>query len=229
MGVEAQLEVVRGRIEAACAAAGRDPAAVRLLAVSKTRPASEIIEAYGVGQRGFAESRVQELAAKAQELNELADIEWSMIGHVQTNKVADVARFAHEVQSLDSLRLAQALDHRLSVLGRSLRVLVQVNTSGESSKSGLSVDDVVPFVRELESYPLLKPVGLMTIAALTDDESVVKECFQTLASLRTRVEDTTGHAWPELSMGMSGDLEWAIAAGSTCVRIGTGIFGHRSR
>ncbi len=228
MGIEANLAAVRTRIQRACEVSGRDPGEVRLLAVSKTMPAADIRAAYGAGQRDFGESRVQELDAKADQLADLADLSWSMIGHVQTNKIGDVARVADEVQSLDSIRLAHALDHRLSAVGRSLRVLVQVNTSGESSKSGLAVDEVVPFVRELASLPLLQPVGLMTIAMLSDDSEAVSGCFETLAALRREVEDVSGHAWPELSMGMSGDLEHAIAAGSTCVRVGTAIFGVRS-
>jgi pyridoxal phosphate enzyme (YggS family) len=228
VGVVENLAAVRRRIEVACDATGRDPASVRLVAVSKTRRAAEIEAAYRAGQRDFAENRVQELVSKAADLAGLADLRWSMIGHVQTNKAADVAATSDEVQSLDSLRLARALDRRLADLDRTLRVLVQVNTSGEESKTGLAPDEVLGFVRELETCPQLKPYGLMTIAANSTDPERVSGCFRTLADLRGQVQDLTGRAWPELSMGMSGDLEIAIAAGSTCVRVGTAIFGSRS-
>ncbi len=197
------------------------------MAVSKTRPAPDIVAAYRAGQREFGESRVQELVAKADELADLDEIRWAMIGHVQTNKAGDLARVAHEVQSLDSRRLARALDQRLAPLGHTQRVLIQVNTSGESAKSGFAPDELVPFVREVAHYPRLEPVGLMTIAVLSDDPDAVASCFRTLADLRAQAEDVTGEPWPELSMGMSGDLEAAIAAGSTCVRVGTAIFGYR--
>ena len=227
MGVESNLEVVRGRIDAACAAAQRDPSQVRLIAVSKGRPTDDIRAAYAAGQRDFGENRVQELADKASELADLDDLHWSMIGHLQTNKVADVARCAAEVQSVDSLRLAQLLDHRLSDLGRSLPVLIQVNTSGEDSKSGVSPDDVVGFARELTTYPLLVPMGLMTIALQSDDPERVSACFRPRVEVRRQVEAATDRRWPELSMGMSGDPERATTAGATCVRVGTAIFGPR--
>ena len=225
VGVVENLEAVRRRIEVACDAAGRDPVSVRLVAVSKTRPVGEIAAAYHAGQHEFGENRAQELVAKAADLD-LPGLRWSMIGHVQTNKARDVARCADEVQTIDSIRVARALDSRLEA-GRTLRVLLQVNTSGESQKSGLTVDEVAPVARELLDHPRLEPMGLMTIAIDSADPAAVSGCFRTLADLRRDLQDMTGHPWPELSMGMSGDLELAIAAGSTCVRVGTAIFGER--
>ena len=222
-----RVEQIRAQVAAACAEAGRDPAEVRLLAVSKTRPSGTIREAYEAGCRWFGENRLQELRDKAGELSDLDYLSWSVIGHVQRNKAAVVVDLAAELQSLDSLDLAAELDRRLAAANRTLDVLVQVNTSGEATKSGLRPEEVDAFAESLRPYERLLPKGLMTIALPSEDDSEVAACFDALRSVQERLRDTYGGGWDDLSMGMSGDFRLAIAHGATCVRIGSALFGPR--
>lgn len=223
----ANLAEVRERIDAAALAAGRDPSEVRLLPVSKTVTEERLASAIAAGADYLGENKVQEAKRKAQALAHLK-VRWAVIGHLQTNKAKDVAEFADEFQALDSLRLAEALDRRLQTLGRTLDVYVQVNTSGEESKSGLAPEDVVDFVAELPRFATLRPIGLMTLATNTDDVETIRSCFVTLRTLRDRLRETeAGATITELSMGMSGDFELAIAEGATVVRVGQAIFGAR--
>lgn len=224
------LAAVHERIAAACARAGRDPSEVRLLPVSKTVPEARIRLAYAAGCRELGENKVQEAAGKAEAMADLSDLRWSVIGHLQTNKAKVVARFAAEFQALDSLRVAEALDRRLQAEGRSLDVLVQVNTSREASKFGLPPDDVARFVRELPAFTSLRVRGLMTLALLSAEPPRVRPCFVRLRELRARLrqEAPDGVAMNELSMGMSGDFELAVEEGATVVRVGQAIFGPRA-
>jgi PLP dependent protein len=226
--VGGRIDEVRAQITEACLEAGRDPADVRLLAVSKTRLAQTVREAYASGCRWFGENRLQELRDKATELSDLGDLSWSVIGHVQRNKAGAVVDLAAELQSLDSLELAADLDRRLESAGRTLSVLVQVNTSREDSKSGLAPDEVDDFALALRSYGRLVPKGLMTIAMPSTDDLEVAACFDELVAVRDRLRERDGGGWEDLSMGMSGDFRLAIAHGSTCVRIGSALFGPRS-
>ncbi|TYT26088.1 YggS family pyridoxal phosphate-dependent enzyme [Luteimonas viscosa] len=228
--LQASLDAIRARIAAACRAAGRDPSGVRLLPVSKTVDAARLRLAYDLGIREFGENKVQEALAKSEAMADLPDLRWVLIGHLQTNKAKHAARFAGEFQALDSLRVAQALDTQLQKHGRALDVLVQVNTSGEASKFGLAPGEVPAFVRELPAFSALRVRGLMTLALFSEDESRVRPCFVRLRELRDRLrqEAPDGIAMDELSMGMSGDFELAIAEGATTVRVGTAIFGTRS-
>ncbi len=223
-----RLAQVQSQIDAACHAAGRSPDEVRLLAVTKTHPAQTVRDAYASGCRWFGENRLQELREKASALSDLEDARWSVIGHVQRNKAAVVVDVASELQSLESLDLAAELDRRLDAAGRTLDVLVQVNTSGEASKSGLTVGGVEEFVEGLRQYPRLVPKGLMTIALPSPDEREVAACFERLVSVQHRLQSSDGGDWRELSMGMSGDFPLAIACGATCVRIGSALFGARA-
>lgn len=225
--VGGRIDEVRAEIAAACAEAGRDPDEVRLLAVTKTRPAQTVRDAYATGCRWFGENRLQELRDKAAELSDLGDLTWSVIGHVQRNKAAVVVDLAAELQSLDSLELAADLDRRLDAAGRTLDVLVQVNTSGEATKSGLTPDEADDFTLALRSHPRLVPKGLMTIALPSTDDREVAACFDELVAVRDRLRDRDGGGWDDLSMGMSDDFRLAIAHGSTCVRIGSALFGPR--
>ncbi|MCE7031374.1 YggS family pyridoxal phosphate-dependent enzyme [Lysobacter sp. GX 14042] len=224
------LDSVRTRIAAACARAGREPASVRLLPVSKTVDEARLRLAYEAGVRDFGENKVQEAAHKAEAMADLAGLRWSVIGHLQTNKAKVVARFADEFQALDSLRVAEVLDRRLQAEGRGLDVLVQVNTSGEDSKFGLAPDEVAPFIRKLPAYPALRVRGLMTLAVFSPDPDRVRPCFVRLRELRGRLRQDApdGIALDELSMGMSGDFELAIIEGATVVRVGQAIFGPRT-
>ena len=224
--VATTLATARARMDAACVRAGRDPREVELLPVSKTHPVTLIADAHAQGYRRFAESRPQELAAKASELAG-SGIEWVMIGHLQSNKVAAVAEHAAEFDALESVRLAQALDRRLQSLGRRLPVLLQVNSSGEASKGGFAPAEVLDAAQAIVECDALDLRGLMTLAAKSPDEAVVRGCFATMTDLQARLRDEYGGGFDTLSMGMSGDYELAIECGSTCVRLGTSIFGAR--
>jgi PLP dependent protein len=216
---------VRRRVDEACRAAGRDPADVAVLPVSKTFGPDAVRAATTLGLHRFGENKVQEIRDKAAALADVS-VEWVVIGHLQTNKAKDVARLASEVQSLDRLDLAEALHRRLESLGRSLDVLVQVKTAREDTKSGLPPEDLPTFLERLRGYPTLRVRGLMTLATLSENEDEVRACFRQLRELRDQCA-VTGHALPRLSMGMSADFPLAIAEGATEVRIGTAIFGRR--
>ncbi len=226
--IQAGLARVHRRIAAACERAGRPPASVRLLPVSKTVPTERVRAAVAAGLTCFGENKVQEAKAKAEKLADLP-ITWSVIGHLQTNKAKYVARFASEFQALDSLHVAEALDRRLAIEGRRIDTLVQVNTSEEASKFGLPPDEVEPFVRHLPAFAHLRVRGLMTLAVFSADEVRVRRCFVRLRELRDRLRQIApaNLSFDELSMGMSGDFEIAIEEGATVVRVGQAIFGPR--
>lgn len=215
----------RERVAQACRDAGRDPSEVSILPVSKTFDADVVRAAVELGLRRFGENRVQEVREKAAALADCA-LQWVVIGPLQTNKAKDVARLAHELQTLDRLELAEALDRRLQHEGRTLDVLVQVKTSPEESKHGLAPDQLGALLLALRRFDTLRVQGLMTIATHTDDMAEVRRCFRQLRTLRDR-EAAKGHPLGRLSMGMSGDFALAIAEGATEVRIGSAIFGAR--
>ncbi|AOW15774.1 YggS family pyridoxal phosphate enzyme [Hydrogenophaga crassostreae] len=224
------LAMVRSRIESACLSVGRSASSVRLLPVSKTVDEASIRLSYAAGCRMLGENKVQEAHRKWQDMADLSDLRWSVIGHLQTNKAKLVAHFAAEFHALDSLRLAQALDRHLQAEGRSLDVFVQVNTSGEASKYGLAPDDVASFLRDLSAFSALRVRGLMTLAVMSGEADRVRPCFARLRQLRDRLrqELPEGMALDELSMGMSGDYEIAIQEGATVVRVGQAIYGARA-
>ncbi len=224
------LAAVQARIAAACRRAGRDAATVRLLPVSKTKPEARLRLAHAAGCRMLGENRPQEAHRKWEAMQDLSDLQWSVIGHLQTNKARLVARFAHEFQALDSLRVAEALDRRLQAEGRSLEVFVQVNTSGEASKYGLAPGDVAAFIQALPAFSALRVRGLMTLALFSSEAERVRQCFVLLRTLRDRLRQSApaGVGLDELSMGMSGDFEIAIEEGATVVRVGQAIFGARA-
>ncbi|HEV7775686.1 MAG TPA: YggS family pyridoxal phosphate-dependent enzyme [Luteibacter sp.] len=213
------------RVAQSCVAAGRPADAVSILPVSKTFGVDLIREAVALGLTRFGENKVQEIRDKSGPLADCG-IDWVVIGHLQTNKAKDVARLASEVQSLDRLELAEALDRRLQHEGRAIDVLVQVKTSDEPSKSGLSPEELPAFLDALKSFTTLRPRGLMTLAIASEDEAEVRACFRALRLCRERAQ-ADGHDLPRLSMGMSGDFPLAIAEGATEVRIGSAIFGSR--
>lgn len=226
---EARLADVRARIGAAAARAGRDASQVRLLPVSKTVPQERLRNAHAAGITHMAENKVQEAQRKSREMADL-DLTWAIIGHLQTNKAKDVAEFATEFQALDSLKLAKALERRLEGFDRSLDVLVQVNTSRESSKTGLAPEDVEDFIKALPQFSRLNVRGFMTMAPFSADPARVRQSFAELRGLRDRAREYApeGMDLSELSMGMSGDFELAIEEGATVVRVGQAIFGSRS-
>ena len=216
---------VRRRVDDACREAGRESASVSILPVSKTFGPELIRAATALGLTRFGENRVQEIRDKSAALADCA-IDWVVIGHLQTNKAKDVARLASEVQSLDRLDLAEALDRRLQHEGRAIDVLVQVKTSPEPSKFGLAPNELPGFLEQLRSYATLRVRGLMTLAIHSSDAAQVSACFRQLRELRDRAI-AQGYDLERLSMGMSGDFGLAIAEGATEVRIGTAIFGDR--
>lgn len=223
------LAAVHARIAAACQRAGRDPGSVRLLPISKTKPQASLRLAHAAGCRWFGENKPQEAYRKWQAMQELDDVHWSIVGHLQTNKAKLVARFASEFQALDSLRVAEALERRLQIEGRTLDVFVQVNTSGEASKYGLAPDEVAAFLHKLPAFSALRVRGLMTLALFSGEAQRVRECFVRLRNLRDqlRQDAPAGMELAELSMGMSGDFEIAIEEGATVVRVGQALFGAR--
>lgn len=218
-------QAVRQRVVDACHDAGRDPAEVSILPVSKTFGPELIREAVALGLHRFGENKVQEIRDKAPALADCG-IDWVMIGHLQTNKANVVARLAHEVQSLDRPKLAAALDRRLAEEDRVIDVLVQVKTADEPSKYGLAPEALPAFLDELAGYSTMRVRGLMTIALHTTEPAAVRRCFRRLRELRDEGV-ARGHDLPRLSMGMSGDFPLAIAEGATELRIGTAIFGAR--
>jgi len=198
-----------------------------LLAVSKFQPTSAILEAYAAGQRDFGENYVQELCRKAEELAHLNDLRFHLIGHLQTNKARAVAPVAASVQTIDSTRLAQELGRRCGSTRQKgpLDVLVEVNVSGELSKSGCAPEELAPVLEAIEAEPTLRLRGLLTVPPQSSDVTSSRPYFSQLERLQS--EHGGRQRLPELSMGMSSDLEVAIACGSTWVRIGTAIFGER--
>ncbi|MFT3662461.1 MAG: YggS family pyridoxal phosphate-dependent enzyme [Gordonia sp. (in: high G+C Gram-positive bacteria)] len=223
------IAAVRARMDAAAARVGRSPDEVRLLPVSKTVPEHRIRAAVEAGLDRLAENKVQEATRKCRNLADL-DVEWSIVGHLQTNKARDVAAYAAEFQALDSLRVADALERRLQAAGRGLDVFVQVNTSAEPQKYGVAPEELPEFLRALAGHETLRVRGLMTLAVFSPDTERVRTCFSLLRRLRDEARDTDPDLIGpgELSMGMSGDFETAIEEGATVVRVGQAIFGARS-
>ncbi|WP_442596582.1 YggS family pyridoxal phosphate-dependent enzyme [Parapusillimonas sp. JC17] len=227
--ISSRLALMRERIRDVALSAGRDPAAIQLLPVSKTFGEAAIREAVAAGVRRLGENKAQEIRSKYEPLSDCG-IDWVMIGHLQTNKAKDIARMASEIQSLDRMDLAIALDRRLQQEGRGMDALVQVKTSIEPSKYGLPPEELPGFLRRVaRETPSLRIRGLMTLAINAPDRDAVRACFRTLRELRDRVrqEGIDNIELERLSMGMSGDFEIAIEEGSTEVRIGTAIFGGR--
>ena len=225
---QANIAAVQQRIADAAARVGRNSNDIRLLPVSKTVPEERVRLAVQAGLQQLGENRVQEATAKYHAMKDL-NIEWSIIGNLQTNKARDVAAYASEFQALDRLRVAEVLDRRLQAAERTLPVFVQVNTSNEPQKYGIQPDELQDFLTALQDYPTLRAQGLMTLAVFTPEVERVRECFVLLRTLRDRMlEEAPELIGPgELSMGMSGDYEVAIEEGATVVRVGQAIFGAR--
>ncbi|MCC9063341.1 YggS family pyridoxal phosphate-dependent enzyme [Flavobacterium piscisymbiosum] len=222
------LKEVHDRIEAACKLSGRNPLDVQLLLATKTVPADKIRIAIEAGETLIGENKMQELRDKDPGLKELS-IERHFIGHLQTNKIKDVLKYVSCIQSLDRLSLAQELDKQLQKEGRNLDVFIQINTSFEESKFGLKPDEVISFIREMKQYETLKIKGLMTIGLLDVEKVKMQPSLRLLREIRDEIYKAKieGISELKLSMGMSQDLELAIAEGSNLVRIGTSIFGNR--
>ena len=223
--IAANLQAVRARIAAACVAAGRPTDSVQLLAVSKTWPAASVREAVAAGQRAFGENYVQEAVGKAAELAGLG-LDWHFIGPLQGNKTRLVAENFVWVHSVDRLKIAQRLAAQRPPNLAPLQVCIQVNVSGEASKSGCAPDQAAALAHAVAALPHLCLRGLMAIPEPSDDISLQRRRFALLRELRDRIS-SEGLLLDTLSMGMSDDLEAAIMEGATLVRIGTAIFGER--
>ncbi|HEY0945551.1 MAG TPA: YggS family pyridoxal phosphate-dependent enzyme [Opitutaceae bacterium] len=221
-----RADEVRAQIAAACARAGRDPATVELLAVTKTHPVAAAEYAARYGLRGVGENRVQEGVEKRAQCTAAA-LRWELIGHLQSNKAKLAAEHFDRVQSVDSEKLLNLLDRAAGERGRTLAILLQINAGQDPNKFGAEPVDAPRLLELALAKPHLRVEGLMTIAPLSADPAVAVRTFENLRALRDTLAATSGAPLRELSMGMSGDLEAAIAAGSTQVRVGTALFGSR--
>jgi pyridoxal phosphate enzyme (YggS family) len=223
---------VRERIAEAAARAGRKATDITLVAVTKTHPAQTVLEGYAAGLRHFGENRVQEAAEKIPPvLSQAPQAHWHLIGHLQRNKVRQAVEMFSLIHSVDSVRLAEAISQRSAALGKRMPILLEVNLSGEESKSGFRLGaDLAPFFREVEQIARLPGVqlqGLMTIAAYSPRAEDARPVFERLRGLRGELATRIEGEWPHLSMGMSADYVVAIEEGATLVRVGTAIFGER--
>ncbi len=225
--IKSQLEDIRLRISQAAVKSGRKPDEVKLVAVCKTFPSEAVLEAYNAGQRIFGENRVQEMVSKATALP--ADIEWHLIGHLQGNKAANAIQSAELIHAVDSESLIARIQRISYETGKKQKILLEVNISGEESKFGLRDEaEILKCAECALKSPAVDLRGLMTMAPYEAQECELRRIFSGLRELRNKIESAYAAKLPELSMGMSGDFEAAIAEGSTIVRIGTSIFGKRT-
>ena len=219
------LQIIGNEIAQSCAAAKRQSESVQLLAVSKRHSSDLIREAYAMGQRAFGENYVQEMSEKSQVLADL-DIEWHFIGPLQSNKTKDVAAVASWVHAVDRLKIARRLSEQRPTSLPPLNVCLQINVNQESSKAGVGLDEVEALAKAVTGLPNLKLRGLMAIPESTDDTEKQRTNFALLANAQAKLNEAS-YQLDTLSMGMSGDMDAAIAEGATIVRIGTAIFGSR--
>ncbi len=231
MSIVKNIAGIQERIEAACRRASRGSGDIALMAVSKTHPPERIREAYDAGLRLFGENRVQEFGGKAGALGDLADASWHLIGHLQSNKTAKAVELFDAVDSVDSVKLAQKLNAAAQPMGKTLDVLIEINIGGEEAKSGIAPGsaDLESLLTGAQTWSNLTFRGLMTIPPYTDDAQAARPYFKRLSALRDEIERRKLPAirMDVLSMGMSHDFEVAIEEGSTCIRVGTAIFGQR--
>ncbi|MBU3876765.1 YggS family pyridoxal phosphate-dependent enzyme [Faecalicatena sp. AGMB00832] len=226
--LEEQLREVEKKIQSACDRAGRNRSEVTLIAVSKTKPIPVLQEAYDLGVRVFGENKVQELTEKYEALPD--DIQWHMIGHLQTNKVKYIIDKADLIHSVDSLKLAETIEKEAAKKGLTVRILVEVNVAEEESKFGLKIAEVIPFIEKIAAFPHIRVCGLMTIAPFVENPEENRPIFANLHKLSVDIEkkNIDNVNVSILSMGMTNDYEVAIEEGATMVRVGTGIFGARN-
>lgn len=229
MSVKERLEQVKQNIANAAAKVGKKPEDIILVMATKTVDSEQIREAIRAGGRIIGENKIQEALKKYEVLKD-EDAEWHFIGHLQTNKVKDVLKFADMIHSVDRLSLVEKLDHRLQQEGRTMDILIQVNTSHEESKYGVAPEDAISLIRQTAQYNTLRICGLMTIGLFTKDEVKIRKCFKVLKEIYDNIvkECIDKVQMKYLSMGMSGDYQIAIEEGANMVRIGTAIFGARN-
>lgn len=227
MAIKENIAVIKEKMLNAVIRSGRKFEEVRLLMATKTVPAPTIIEAFEAGETLIGENKVQELVEKAGVLASWQH-EAHFIGHLQSNKIKDVVKYASCIQSIDRLDVAEKLEKRLASENRTMDIFVQVNTSKEESKFGCAEEETIPLIEKIREFEHLSIKGLMTIGLFSDDEKLIRPCYKMLYEIKQRVEDAhLANTKLELSMGMSGDFEIAIEEGATIVRVGTSIFGKR--
>ena len=226
--LKSNYEAVKKNIKAACERSGRDKSEVCLIAVSKTKPQEDIMQIYECGEHQFGENYVQEMVDKVDDLPK--DITWHMIGHLQRNKVKYVVGRASMIHSVDSLRLAEAVNQEAVKKGIVADILIEVNVAQEESKFGLKTEEVLPFIEKIANFEHIKVCGLMTIAPFVDNPEENRQIFANLHKLSVDInEKNIDNVYVNiLSMGMTNDYEVAIEEGATMVRVGTGIFGARN-
>jgi len=233
MSIADNVAEIRERIARAASRVGRNPDSVTLMAVSKTVEPERIKEAYAAGLRVFGENRVQEFEGKSAALSELKDAEWHLIGHLQSNKAKKAAELFHAIDSVDSLRLAERLNQAATEAGKKLAVLIEIKVAEEESKAGIPLDspELEKLLRAAPQLESLKIRGLMTVPPFTGDAEGARPYFRLLRDLRDQIgaRKLLSIQMDALSMGMSHDFEVAIEEGSTCVRVGTAIFGARPK
>jgi PLP dependent protein len=231
MSIAENIALVRERITAAARRARRNPEEITLMGVSKTFPVERIREAYAAGLRVFGENRVQEFAGKVAALRALPNTEWHLIGHLQTNKATKAAELFDAVDSVDSVRMAEKLNSIAENSSKILSVLIEINVGGESAKSGVTLgsDELEQILQGAQRWGNLKIRGLMTVPPYSEDPEGSRACFRELRQIRDNIaaRDLPKIDMAVLSMGMSHDFEVATEEGSTCVRVGTAIFGER--
>ncbi|URN93677.1 MAG: YggS family pyridoxal phosphate-dependent enzyme [Candidatus Pristimantibacillus lignocellulolyticus] len=227
--VKENLISVRGQMELACLASGRNIEDVKLLLATKTVPLKKLQSAIQAGETLLGENKVQELRDKFPLMQQYDQVEWHFIGHLQTNKVKDILKYVTLIHSVDRLKLGQALQYQLTRENKSIDILVQVNTSYEESKFGISPQSVLELVEQLSQFDKLNIKGLMTIGKLGATNEETRQCFRLLKQIQTQIlEKKFPRVQMEiLSMGMSGDFKVAIEEGATIIRVGTSIFGER--
>jgi len=227
MDLAENLKAIQQRMAAACARAGRDPATVTLLAVTKGQPPEAVAEAAKLGLTLFGESKVQEAKAKIPLCP--GRLRWQIIGHLQTNKCREAVELFEMIQSVDSLHLAQEINKRAEQAARTMPILLEVNAAGEASKFGYSPERLLSEFSQINALPRLEIHGLMSVPPWTPDPEKVRPLFRQLRALKDQCERLLGAPLPHLSMGMTGDFEAAIEEGATMVRIGTALFGERPK
>ncbi len=226
--IASNLGLIQERIDRACAISGRNSKEVKLLLATKTVSAEKIQQAIDCGHTLLGENKVMEAKEKYEDLKH-NDCQWHLIGHLQTNKVKYVLKFADVVQSVDRLKLAEKLHARCEFDSRDLDIFIQVNTSYEESKFGIAPEKALEFIKSVSQLPRLHIKGLMTIGLLSSKDDKVRDCFKLLKEIQQKAMalQLPNASFEELSMGMSNDLELAIEEGSTMIRVGTAIFGKR--
>ena len=226
MSIAAEYERLQGRMRAACERAGRDPASVLFLPVSKGQTAAAVREAADLGLRIFGENKVQEAKGKIPQCP--SRLQWHMIGHLQSNKARDAVFCFSMIQSIDSLELATEVNKWAEKLGKRMPILLEVNVAGEATKFGFRSDQLLDQLEAVNALPRLELRGLMTIAPYSPDPERARPVFRRLNELREECSRILGAPLTDLSMGMSGDFEAAIEEGATIIRVGTALFGARS-